>query len=148
MPSISAQPAPAADCRAAAAYACAELASLGFDATVRETSGHPVVVAHHPGPVGAAGKVPHLLYYGHDDVQPADPIELWTSPPFEPTIVDGPQGKRVYARGAVDEDQLAEAGNGETVLSVLVGQLNEGFQDFNGLFLGEVVLGGEFRRDL
>ncbi|MCW3473748.1 dipeptidase [Limobrevibacterium gyesilva] len=103
IPSISAQPAHAADCRAAAEYACKELASLGFDASVRDTAGHPVVVAHHPGPDGAGGEVPHLLYYGHYDVQPADPLELWHSPPFEPVLVDGPHGKRVYARGAVDD---------------------------------------------
>jgi len=105
IPSISAQPAHAGDCRAAAEYACKELASLGFEASIRETPGHPVVVAHHPGPdvYKGGGDVPHLLYYGHYDVQPADPIELWTSPPFEPTIVDGPHGKRVYARGAVDD---------------------------------------------
>ena len=97
IPSISAQPAHAGDCRAAAKYACKELASLGFEASIRETPGHPVVVAHHPGPdvSKGGGDVPHLLYYGHYDVQPADPIELWTSPPFEPTIVDGPHGKRV-----------------------------------------------------
>ena len=100
IPSISAQPKHEADCRAAAEYACRDLAALGFIATVRETAGHPVVVAHHPGPGGA---VPHLLYYGHYDVQPADPVELWTHPPFEPTLVDGPHGKRVYARGAVDD---------------------------------------------
>lgn len=100
IPSISAQPDHAGDCRAAAEFACKELASLGFDASVRETAGHPVVVAHHPGP---GGNVPHLLYYGHYDVQPADPLELWITPPFEPTIVDGPHGKRVYARGAVDD---------------------------------------------
>ena len=100
IPSISAQPKHAADCRAAAEYARAQLSELGFTVSVRETAGHPVVVAHHPGPGGA---VPHLLYYGHYDVQPADPIELWNSPPFEPRLVDGPHGKRVYARGAVDD---------------------------------------------
>ena len=105
IPSISAQPEHAGDCRAAAEYARAELAALGFEATLRETPGHPVVVAHHPGPAASAsgGEVPHLLYYGHYDVQPADPLELWTSPPFEPTVVEGPHGKRVYARGAVDD---------------------------------------------
>ncbi len=105
IPSISAQPQHAGDCRAAAEYACKELAALGFDAAVRETAGHPVVTAHHRGPASSppGGKVPHLLYYGHYDVQPADPLDLWTSPPFEPTIVDGPHGKRVYARGAVDD---------------------------------------------
>ena len=100
IPSISAQPQHAADCRAAAEYARTQLAEIGFTAEVRETAGHPVVLAQHPGPGGAA---PHLLYYGHYDVQPADPLELWKSPPFEPHIVDGPHGKRVYARGAVDD---------------------------------------------
>jgi acetylornithine deacetylase/succinyl-diaminopimelate desuccinylase-like protein len=104
IPSISAQPKHAADCRAAAAYAESQLADLGFRVAVRETAGHPVVVAHHDGPgSGAASNAPHLLYYGHYDVQPADPIELWTRPPFEPAEVDGPHGKRVYARGAVDD---------------------------------------------
>jgi len=100
IPSISAQPQHAADCRAAAEYARAQLADIGFTASVRETAGQPVVVAHHSGP----GKdAPHLLYYGHYDVQPPDPLELWNSPPFEPRIVDGPHGMRVYARGAVDD---------------------------------------------
>ena len=102
IPSISAQPPHAGDCRAAAEWACAELAELGFDARVRETAGHPVVVAHHPGPQGRAD-VPHLLYYGHYDVQPPDPLDLWASPPFDPAIVEGPHGPRVYARGAVDD---------------------------------------------
>ncbi len=100
IPSISAQPAHAADCARAAAFARAELEELGFQVTVRQTQGHPVVVAHHPGPGGTA---PHLLYYGHYDVQPADPLELWTSPPFDPIVIDGPHGKRVVARGAVDD---------------------------------------------
>ncbi len=100
IPSISAQPEHARDCRRAAEYAAAQLTELGFTAEVRDTAGHPAVVAHHPGP---GGDVPHLLYYGHYDVQPADPLELWTHPPFEPTLVDGPHGKRVYARGAVDD---------------------------------------------
>ena len=67
---------------------------------MRETAGLPCVVAHHPGPGPDA---PHLLYYGHYDVQPAEPFELWTHPPFEPTVVDGPHGPRVVARGAVDD---------------------------------------------
>jgi acetylornithine deacetylase/succinyl-diaminopimelate desuccinylase-like protein len=59
-----------------------------------------VLVAHHPGP---GGDVPSLLYYGHYDVQPADPLELWNSPPFEPVIVEAEHGPRVVARGAVDD---------------------------------------------
>ena len=101
IPSIGAAPEHAADCRAAAELARQQLEDMGFDAQLRETGGHPAIVAHHPGPGGK--DVPHLLYYGHYDVQPADPLDLWHSPPFEPTIVDGPHGPRVYARGAVDD---------------------------------------------
>lgn len=100
IPSISAQPAHAADCRAAGAFACAQLAELGFSARLAETAGHPAVIAHHPGPGADA---PHLLYYGHYDVQPADPLDLWNSPPFEPVIAEGPHGRRIVARGAVDD---------------------------------------------
>ena len=101
IPSIGAAPEHAADCRAAAEFARQQLEDMGFVAQLRETGGHPAIVAHHPGPGGK--DVPHLLYYGHYDVQPADPLDLWHSPPFEPTIVDGPHGPRVYARGAVDD---------------------------------------------
>ena len=104
IPSISAQPQHAADCRRAAQFVVDELAAMGFTASLRETAGHPAIVAHHPGPgpSAEAGR-PHLLYYGHYDVQPADPIELWNSPPFEPTRTQGPHGDRIYARGAVDD---------------------------------------------
>ena len=105
IPSISAQPQHAGDCRLAAQFVVDELAAMGFEASLRETAGHPAVVAHHPGPGVAPGgaKGPHLLYYGHYDVQPADPLELWNTPPFEPTRVAGPHGDRIYARGAVDD---------------------------------------------
>ncbi len=102
IPSVSAQPAHAADCRRAAEWLAAELAEIGFEASVRDTAGHPAVVAHHPGPVSGNG-APRLLYYGHYDVQPAEPLELWTSPPFEPRLDEGPNGARVFARGAVDD---------------------------------------------
>ena len=100
IPSVSAQPKHAPDCHAAAEFARAELAAMGFDASIRETEGQPVVIAHHPGPGEDA---PHLLYYGHYDVQPPEPLNLWTHPPFEPTIVEGPNGPRVVARGATDD---------------------------------------------
>ena len=69
--------------------------------SVRPTAGHPVVVGHLDGPADYKG--PHILFYGHYDVQPADPLALWNSPPFEPQLVDGPRGKRFVARGAVDD---------------------------------------------
>ena len=100
IPSVSAQPPHAADCRRAAEWVRGQLAAMGFAANLRETAGHPVVVAHHPGPTGAG---PHLLFYGHYDVQPPEPLELWTSPPFEPVLTEGPNGPRVVARGAVDD---------------------------------------------
>lgn len=100
IPSVSAQPQHAGDCRRAAEWVCAQLREIGFTASVRETKGHPVVVAHHRG-TGAGSR--HLLYYGHYDVQPPEPLELWTSPPFEPVLTDGPNGQRVVARGAVDD---------------------------------------------
>jgi len=111
IPSVSAQPQHAADCVRAAEWVRDQLVALGFTASLRQTPKHPVVVAHHPGP---GGDVPRLLYYGHYDVQPADPFELWTSAPFEPAIVDGPHGRRVVARGAVDDK-----GNSSTWLEAL-----------------------------
>ena len=101
IPSISAQPAHTADCVRAAEWVRDQLTGLGFEASVRPTAGHPVVVAHHAAPSGYAG--PHVLFYGHYDVQPVDPLDLWKSPPFDPQLVDGPHGKRFVARGAVDD---------------------------------------------
>jgi acetylornithine deacetylase/succinyl-diaminopimelate desuccinylase-like protein len=101
IPSVSAQPAHAADCRRAAEWWREQLAGLGFQAEVHPTPGHPVVVGHHPGPAGYTG--PHVLFYAHYDVQPVDPLDLWHSPPFDPQLVDGPHGKRFVARGAVDD---------------------------------------------
>ena len=101
IPSISAQPDHKADCVRAAEWVRDQLTGLGFDASVRPTAGHPVVVAHHAAPSGYAG--PHVLFYGHYDVQPVDPLDLWKSPPFDPQLVDGPHGKRFVARGAVDD---------------------------------------------
>ena len=101
IPSISADPAYTDDVARAAQWACAQLRQIGFNACVMPTKGHPMVVARSDGPAGYEG--PRFLYYGHYDVQPADPLELWDSPPFEPVIVDGPRGKRIVARGAVDD---------------------------------------------
>src|SRR6516162_6089775 len=101
IPSISAQDVHRADCQRAAEWVHDRLAALGFGVEIRPTAGHPVVLGHFAGPADYKG--PHILYYGHYDVQPPDPLELWHSPPFEPQLVDGPRGKRFVARGAVDD---------------------------------------------
>ncbi|KAA0582184.1 M20/M25/M40 family metallo-hydrolase [Azospirillum sp. B21] len=105
IPSVSTDPAYAGDVRRAAQWCADRLAAMGFTVTINETPGHPILVAHHPGPgPGPQGvETPHVLYYGHYDVQPADPVELWNSPPFEPVIVEAERGRRVVARGAADD---------------------------------------------
>ena len=99
--SISAQPEHAAECVKAAEWWRDQLTGLGFDASVRATGGHPVVVGTLAGPADYPG--PHILFYGHYDVQPVDPLTLWHSDPFDPQLADGPRGKRYVARGAVDD---------------------------------------------
>jgi acetylornithine deacetylase/succinyl-diaminopimelate desuccinylase-like protein len=100
IPSVSTDSAFKGGVRRAGAWLENEFRALGFDAALHETKGHPILLAEHE---GAAPNAPHLLYYGHYDVQPPEPVELWESPPFEPAIVDGPHGKRAIARGAVDD---------------------------------------------
>ncbi|MSO91465.1 MAG: M20/M25/M40 family metallo-hydrolase [Acetobacteraceae bacterium] len=101
IPSISAQPAHAGDCQRAAGWVRDQLAAIGFATEIHPTKGQPVVLGRHPGPEGYSG--PTILFYGHYDVQPADPLELWKSDPFEPQLIDGPHGQRIVARGAVDD---------------------------------------------
>lgn len=99
--SISTDPVYKGDCRAAADYLASHLAGLGFDASVRETEGNPVVVAHHDGDVPDC---PHILFYGHYDVQPVDPLELWTHDPFEPAIREAEHGRKIITgRGTSDD---------------------------------------------
>ncbi|MCB8840080.1 M20/M25/M40 family metallo-hydrolase [Aurantimonas sp. VKM B-3413] len=100
IPSISTDPAYAADCRRAAEYLAGDLSAIGFTASVRDTPGHPMVVAHRDGPEGA----PHVLFYGHYDVQPVDPLDEWHTGPFEPEVKTMPDGsKRIVARGSADD---------------------------------------------
>ena len=109
IPSVSTDPAYRAETRRAAEWARGRLVEAGLDAVLHETGtkekpGHPIVWAHHPGPKGYKG--PHVLFYGHYDVQPPDPLELWESPPFEPVVkpaIPGGSGERIVARGAVDD---------------------------------------------
>ncbi|MGO4726008.1 MULTISPECIES: dipeptidase [unclassified Inquilinus] len=98
--SISTDPAYKDQCRAAAEWLAATLGEVGFAAEVRPTTGHPMVVGH----ATEAGPGPAVLFYGHYDVQPVDPLDLWHAPPFEPRIETGADGvKRIRARGASDD---------------------------------------------
>jgi len=97
--SISTDPEFTAETRACAEWHARDLASIGFDASVRDTPGHPIVVAHDH----AAGGT-KVLFYGHYDVQPVDPLNLWDTDPFEPALVTRPDGSRqIVARGAADD---------------------------------------------
>src|SRR4051794_3427363 len=96
IPSVSALPAHAADCRRAAHWLRDHLQRLGCSTVeVIEGPGHPVVWGESPRRPG----LPTLLIYGHYDVQPPDPLDEWKTPPFVPTIRDG----KLYARGAADD---------------------------------------------
>jgi len=105
--SISSEPAFKADVRACALWLLKYLKDSGFAAELWEGKGHPVVFAEN---LAAGDDKPTILFYSHYDVQPVDPLELWQSPPFEPTVREG----RVYARGAQDNK-----GQTMTVISAL-----------------------------
>lgn len=97
--SISTDPAYAAECRACAEWHAKDLASIGFQAEARGTPGHPIVVAHDRSASGTSA-----LFYGHYDVQPVDPLDLWEHDPFEPKIETRADGAKVIrARGAADD---------------------------------------------
>jgi acetylornithine deacetylase/succinyl-diaminopimelate desuccinylase-like protein len=93
-PSVSVNPRHAGDCARCAGWLADHLGALGFATRLIPTRSHPVVFAERAGKPGR----PTVLFYGHYDVQPEDPVDLWRTPPFEPTLVDG----RLYARGAQD----------------------------------------------
>src|SRR5215470_11100927 len=101
--SISTDPAYKQHCREAADFVAKDLSGIGFEASVRPTQGHPVVVAKgHNG--HGNGKAPRVLFYGHYDVQPVDPLDLWQTPPFAPRIATTPDGRKIIvARGACDD---------------------------------------------
>lgn len=96
IPSVSARSEHDADTAAAAHWLASSLRTAGLSATVFPTPGHPIVVGEWR---GAGAQAPTFLVYGHYDVQPAEPLDRWSSPPFEPTLREG----RLFARGAVDD---------------------------------------------
>ncbi|MCX5512188.1 hypothetical protein C3941_08955 [Kaistia algarum] len=97
--SISTDPAYAGRCIEAAEWLASALEGIGFDAAVRPTPGHPMVVGHSGG-----GSGPRVLFYGHYDVQPVDPLDLWNAAPFEPKIVTAADGtKQIVGRGTSDD---------------------------------------------
>lgn len=97
IPSISTDPAFKEHCQTAADWLVDDLASLGVAVEKRETPGHPMVVGH------VDGDGPHLLFYGHYDVQPVDPLDLWDRDPFDPEIQDTAKGKVIRGRGSSDD---------------------------------------------
>lgn len=101
IPSISTDPAFSGPCQDAADWLVSDLQSIGIKAEKRATPGHPMVVGH----MNDAGddSLPHLLFYGHYDVQPVDPIELWRTDPFKPQIEETDAGPVIRGRGASDD---------------------------------------------
>ena len=94
IPSVSAQEPHRPDMKRAAEWIAGEAQKVGLQPQIIATKGHPIVLARTPRRPGR----PHFMIYGHYDVQPAEPFELWTSPPFEPRR----EGKFLYGRGASD----------------------------------------------
>ena len=97
-PSVSAQPKHKADLHACAQWVLEKCRHIGLEAELCPTQGNPVVIASTPKHQGNGARRPHYLIYGHYDVQPPEPFELWKSPPFEPCI----EGRSLFARGACD----------------------------------------------
>ena len=97
IPSISTDPAYKNDCDKAADWLVQDLESLGFSASKRPTPGHPMVIGHYD------GDGPHVLFYGHYDVQPVDPLDLWDNDPFDPKLEETAKGKVIRGRGSSDD---------------------------------------------
>lgn len=141
--SVSTSPDHADQCRAAAEWFRLAFVALGFEGRLWETPGRPAVVASYRRP--GAGR-PHMIYYGHYDVQPADRAEGWQSAPFEPAMMEGPEGTRIVARGAADDKGQVVAWmeafralieeNGELpvdVTAIIEGEEETGSLNFDGV---------------
>src|SRR5436190_1093269 len=140
IPSVSARSEHNADTARAADWVADSLRKIGFGASIHSTKGHPIVIGEwRNAPAGAQT----ILVYGHYDVQPAEPLELWESPPFEPTVRDG----KIFARGSVDdkgqlflhikalEAYLAERGS----LPVNIIVLAEGEEEVGSVHLAQFI---------
>jgi acetylornithine deacetylase/succinyl-diaminopimelate desuccinylase-like protein len=140
IPSVSARSEHRDDVAKAAEWLAEKVRAAGLSAEVIPTRGHPIVLGEWR---GAGPKAPTYLVYGHYDVQPAEPLELWHSPPFEPTVRDG----RIYARGSVDDKgqlylhvkalQAHLATNGKLPVNVII--LAEGEEEVGSEHLSEFV---------
>lgn len=147
IPSIGTDSAYDAHTRAAGLWLAEKFSGLGLSTEVIETIGHPLIYAESPEIEGA----PTILIYGHYDVQPPDPLELWESPPFEPTIRDG----KVFARGATDDkgQMITHLFGVESVLKtrgelpVQVKFLIEGEEESGGKGL-KAFLNGKYDKDV
>ena len=139
IPSISTDPDYKGEVLRAAEFLLGKMREAGLQAETIETAGHPLVYGEW---LGAPGK-PTVLFYGHYDVQPVDPVDLWRNPPFEPTV----EGDKLVARGATDDKgqsythvkavgaMLAERGS----LPVNVKFLVEGEEEAGGQAIDEYV---------
>lgn len=137
-PSISANPAHNQDCRDCAKWLAARLAKHGFEVELVETQTKPFVFAQRAG----NQKKPTVLFYGHYDVQPVDPLDDWTTPPFSPEL----RGDRLYARGAQDNKgqvfytlTAIEALIANNALDVPLKILIEGEEEYNSQGLGHAL---------
>ena len=112
--SVSAQPQHAGDMKACADWLVQHCQSIGLEAQACPTEGNPIVIAKTPRPKSTKGRR-HFMVYGHYDVQPPEPFDLWKTPPFQPTI----RGRSLFARGASDNkgQNLAHLINGKPLRS-------------------------------
>jgi len=101
--SVSTDPAHEPDIQSAAKWTASVLEQAGLSATIIPTAGHPAVIAHAPDDIVANPSAPRVLFYGHYDVQPPDPTNLWTTPAFAPDIRNTDEGPAIFARGASDD---------------------------------------------
>ncbi|WP_201863361.1 M20/M25/M40 family metallo-hydrolase [Microvirga soli] len=143
VPSISTDPAYKDHCRTAGQWLVDELKSIGIEASLRETGGHPAVVGHAKGDAKL-----HVLFYGHYDVQPVDPLELWETPPFEPRMITLSDGRKaISARGSSDDKgqvmtfvEACRAWKAETgSLPINITFLVEGAEEDGSKFLPEFI---------